>query len=371
MMSKQPDGQVETALLQQQAATITHCRPAGEGAVLPATQPTRHVCGDRCFADKASCLAPLFFCCYPRWPCTLEPFILRCSEADASPGIGGSVSGWGHNHGLGTRPSCLPRRRALVDLEVRPMVCRGLIPRKSCEAYHDEAIVDLRDEGSCGGAPGGGLAEGHCWLKRWALTRTGTSCPCGSARAETTRPVRWARGERCRSCDQLSHGIVSWSHALSRGWSALVAACDPTALQYCGWRLRGHEQPRWVRSPHATGEHSVRHHVGRGQVPLPPCGESGMGERTRPWTAPVSTSPSPPPKVNCQDKPRTGECRLLRVLPLVGSIHWGAPTFPPSTSPPGGRLRFSPSRTICKQYCLRYKGGLGSVIVRRGLIVWL
>jgi Fe-S-cluster containining protein len=215
------DGQVETALRQQQAATISALQASrGGGAVLQLA--TQAHCGMSAAIDalpskaQHACAPGCFFCCYlPVDVLALEAFHIAVHlKQTRSPGELAEVVyrlGAHSQHGLGTRPCVFLVDGRCSIYEVRPMVCRGYnsLSKERCEAYHDDASFDLRGtKDRVAGRLAEAMEEGViAGLNALGLDAQWYELPSAVLRAlETTDgPVRWARGEAVfEGCDQLS-----------------------------------------------------------------------------------------------------------------------------------------------------------------------
>jgi Fe-S-cluster containining protein len=215
------DGQVETALQQQQAATIDMLQASrGHAAVLQLAQQVHGSMSATIDAlpSKAqhACAPGCFFCCYlPVDVLAPEAFRIAAHlQQTRSPGELAALVYRLAAHSqpdLGTRPCVFLVDGRCSIYEVRPMVCRGYnsLSKERCEAYYHDAGVDLkgtkdRVAGRLAEAMEDGVIAG---LKALGLDAQWYEMPSAVLRALETPegPARWAQGEAVfEGCDQLS-----------------------------------------------------------------------------------------------------------------------------------------------------------------------
>ena len=215
------DSQVETALLQQRAATIHALQASRESAAVLRLAEQVHQ-GMSAALDalpskaRHACAPGCSFCCYlPVDVLAPEAFRIAAHlEQTRSPDALATLVyrlGAQGQHDFGVRPCVFLANGRCSIYEVRPMVCRGYnsLSKERCEAYHHDASVDLkgtkdRVAGRLAEAIEDGVTAG---LEAMGLDAQWYELPSAVLRAlETTDgPARWARGETVfQGCDQLS-----------------------------------------------------------------------------------------------------------------------------------------------------------------------
>lgn len=215
------DSQVETALQQQQAATI-HALQASrrKAAVLRLAQQVHRGMSAAIDAlpSKAqhACAAGCCFCCYlPVDVLAPEAFrIAAYLQQTRSPRELAELVYRLATHGqhdLGARPCVFLAYGRCSIYEVRPMVCRDYnsLSKERCEAYYHDASIDLKgSKDRVAGRLAEPMEEGViAGLNALGLDAAWYELPRAVLRAlETTDgPARWARGEAVfHGCDQLS-----------------------------------------------------------------------------------------------------------------------------------------------------------------------
>jgi uncharacterized protein len=217
------DSQVETALLQQRAATI-HALQASRGsaAVLRLAEQVHQEMSAALDAlpskSRHACAPGCFFCCYLPVD-VLAPEAFRIAmhlKQTRSPGELAALVYRLGAHGqtdFGVRPCVFLADGRCSIYEVRPMVCRGYnsLSKERCEAYYHDASVDLkgtkdRVAGRLAEAMEDGIIAG---LNALGLDAQWYELASAVLRAlETTDgPERWARGEAVfEGCDQMFQG---------------------------------------------------------------------------------------------------------------------------------------------------------------------
>ncbi len=215
------DSQVETALLQQRAATI-HALQASRGSAAVLQRAEQIHQGMSAAIDalpskaQHACAPGCFFCCYLPVD-VLAPEAFRIAthlKQTRSPGELAALVYRLGAHGqpdLGARPCVFLADGRCSIYEVRPMVCRGYnsLSKERCEAFYHDASVDLkgtkdRVAGRLAEAMEDGVIAG---LNALGLDAQWYELPSAVLRAlETTDgPMRWARGEAVfHDCDQPS-----------------------------------------------------------------------------------------------------------------------------------------------------------------------
>jgi Fe-S-cluster containining protein len=214
------DNQVETALLQQRAATIHALQSSpSDAAVLQLAEQAHQAMSTAIDAlpskSQHACAPGCFFCCYlPVDVLTPEAFRIAAhlkqtrSPAELSELV--YRLGAHGQHDFGTRPCVFLDQGRCSIYEVRPMVCRGYnsLSKERCEAFYHDASVDLkgtkdRVAGRLAEAIEDGVIAG---LNALGLDAQWYELSNAVLRAfETTDgPARWARGEAVlEGCDQL------------------------------------------------------------------------------------------------------------------------------------------------------------------------
>jgi Fe-S-cluster containining protein len=215
------DNRVETALRQQEAATIRILQGNRRNAAVPrlARQVHRGMSAAiDALPSKAqhACAPGCCFCCYlPVDVLAPEAFRIAAHlQQTRSPGALAELEyrlGAQAPHYLGARPCVFLAQGRCSIYEVRPMVCRGYnsLSQERCEAFYNDASIDLtgtkdRVAGRLAEAMEEGVIAG---LNTLGLDAQWYELPSAILRAlETTDgQARWARGESVfEGCDQLS-----------------------------------------------------------------------------------------------------------------------------------------------------------------------
>ena len=215
------DGQVETALQQQKAATINALQASRrKAAVLRLAQQVHQGMSATIDAlpSKAqhACAPGCSFCCYlPVDVLAPEAFrIAAYLKQTRSPGEMGELLYRLGAHGqpdFGVRPCVFLADGHCSIYEVRPMVCRGYnsLSKERCEAYYHDASVDLKGtKDRVAGRLAEAMEEGViAGLNALGLDSEWYDLPSAVLRAlgTTNGPARWARGETVfQDSDQLS-----------------------------------------------------------------------------------------------------------------------------------------------------------------------
>ena len=215
------DGQVETVLQRQKAATIRALQAnRGKAAVLRlAAQVHRGMSAAiDALPSKAqhACAPGCYFCCYlPVDVLAPEAFRIAAHlKQTRSPGelaaLAYRLAAHGR-HDFGTRPCVFLAQGRCSIYEVRPMVCRGYnsLSKERCEAYYHDAGTDLRGtKDRVAGRLAEAVEEGViAGLNALGLDAQWYELPSAVLRALETGDgsARWARGEAVfQGCDQLS-----------------------------------------------------------------------------------------------------------------------------------------------------------------------
>lgn len=215
------DSQVETALQQQKAATISALEASRERAAV--LRLAKQVHRDMSAAIDAlpskarhACAPGCFFCCYlPVDVLAPEAFRIAAHlKRTRSPGELADLVyrlGVSRQHGPDLRPCVFLDHGRCSIYEVRPIVCRGYhsFSKERCEAFHHDASLDLRGTKDCvAGRLAEAVEEGLiAGLNSLGLDAQWYELSSAVLRAlETSNgPTRWARGEVVfHDSDQLS-----------------------------------------------------------------------------------------------------------------------------------------------------------------------